>query len=87
MRTGQIEANLLRLNESFRLPYVDELVRRKLAGPEQSTLADADMDFHRGEYQRLRAELQSAHESSTLPEGPSARRALNDLLVRLRMRG
>jgi len=42
--------------------------------------------FHRGEYERLRAELEAAHRASTLPEGPSARPALNDLLVRLRMR-
>src|SRR5439155_14522668 len=34
MRTGEVEANLLHLNEDFRLPYVPELVARKLAGPE-----------------------------------------------------
>ena len=87
MRTGNVEANLVRLNDSFRLPYVDDLVARKLAGPELSKLADADMDFHRREYERLRAELQAAYESSTLPEGPSSRAALNDLLIRLRTRG
>ena len=32
MRTGEVEANLLKLNESFRLSHVDELVRRKLSG-------------------------------------------------------
>ena len=37
MRTGKIEANLVTLNESFRLPYVPDLVGRKLAGPELST--------------------------------------------------
>ncbi len=87
VRSGVVEANLLRLNESFRLPYLDGLVQRKLAGPEQSTLADADIEFHRSEYERLRGELQAAHEASTLPEGPSARRGLNDLLVRLRTGG
>lgn len=84
MRTGEIEANLVRLNESFRLPYVSGLVARKLAGPEQSTLNDADFDFHRREYERLRAELESAYQTSGLPEAPSARPALNDLLIRLR---
>jgi predicted nucleotidyltransferase len=87
MRAGEVEANVLRLNEDFRLSHVDDLVRRKLAGPEQSTLADADVDFHRREYDRLRGELQGAFESSRLPEGPSARSGLNDLLVRLRTRG
>ena len=87
MRTGAVEANILRLNGDFRLSHVDDLVRRKLAGPEQSTLADADVAFHRSEYDRLRAELQAAFDSSSLPEAPSARAGLNDLLVRLRTRG
>lgn len=85
MRTGQVEPNLVRLNEEARLPHVDDLIVRKLAGPEKSVLDSSDFDFHRREYDRLRAELQSAHETSVLPEGPTARPALNDLLVRLRM--
>ena len=85
MRTGEVEANLVRLNESFRLPYVPELVARKLAGPEQSALRDADVEFHRGEYERLRRVLDEAFAASTLPEAPSARAALKDLLLRLRL--
>jgi predicted nucleotidyltransferase len=86
MKTGQVEANLIHLNEHARLSHVDDLVARKLAGPEASTLSDGDMDFHRREYERLQSELDAAHKVSTLPEGPGAREALNDLLVRLRMR-
>jgi predicted nucleotidyltransferase len=85
MRSGQIEANLLKLNEQAKLPYITELVHRKLAGPEQSVLEQSDFDFHHSEYQRLRAELQSAMDQSRLPEAPSAQPALNDLLVRSRM--
>jgi uncharacterized protein len=87
MRTGEIEANLVKLNEVFALPYIEELVSRKLAGPEQSKLEDADVTFHESEYNRLRTELQAAHEGSRLPEIPSdkTRGALNDLLVRLRV--
>ena len=89
MRTGEIEANLVTLNETFRLPYIGELVARKLAGPEQSTLADADIAFHEAEYERLRGQLQVAHEASQLPEVPAeaVRLALNDLLVWVRTRG
>jgi hypothetical protein len=88
MRTGEIEANLVRLNESFKLPYIPDLVARKLAGPEKSKLEDADIAFHESEYQRLRVELQTAHEASPLPESPEekTRKALNDLLVRIRLR-
>jgi hypothetical protein len=70
------------------MSYIDDLVARKLAGPEQSVLNDADIQFHESEYQRLRGELQAAHEASQLPELPSeaTRAALNDLLVRVRMK-
>lgn len=86
MRSGEVEANLVRLNEEARLNQVDDLIARKRAGPEQSNLDDGDIAFHRREYERLVAELEAAHQGSTLPEGPTARPALNDLLVRLRMR-
>jgi hypothetical protein len=85
MRSGDVEANLVRLNESFRLPYVPDLVARKLAGPEQSTLRDDDFAYHRREFERLRAVLEDAHRSSKLPEHSTARPALNDLLLRLRL--
>src|SRR3954467_195246 len=51
MRSGKIEANLVKLNETFRLPYVPDLVAKKLTGPEQSTLSDNDVTFYRGEYE------------------------------------
>src|SRR6202158_2805084 len=38
MRTGQIESNLISLNEDFRLPYIGELVGRKIHGAEKSRL-------------------------------------------------
>lgn len=85
MQSGEIEANLLTLNREFRLPYIDELVARKLAGPEQSTLPDGDIAFHHREYMRLRDELTAAHTASSLPEAPAGKEALNDLLVRLRL--
>ena len=84
METGDIEANLLKLTEVHPLPLVSELVARKLAGPEQSTLDDSDFELHRGQFEQLRNKLQSAFESSRLPETHSAKSALNDLLLRLR---
>lgn len=87
MRTGRVEANLAQLNETFSLRQLPDLICQKLAGPEQSTLAEADIVFHEGEYQRLRRELEEAHEASTLPELPEkeASAGLNDLLVRIRL--
>lgn len=85
MQTGVIEANLLHLNETFKLPYIPELIERKLAGAEKSVLEDADIAFYQGEFNRLRGELEEASQSSHLPESPSCKDALNDLLVRLRL--
>ena len=88
MRTGEVEANLVTLNESFRLPYIAELIERKTKG-EKTVLDEADVAFHESEYQRLRGVLQAAHEASSLPELPSeqTRAALDNLLVRVRTKG
>jgi len=88
MRTGEVEANLVTLNQEFQLPYITELVARKRAGPEKSKLEEADTAFHESEYQRLRVALQAAHDASPLPELPSdqTKEALNDLLVRVRLK-
>lgn len=87
MRTGEVEANLVRLNESAKLPFIPELIERKTSGPEKGRLDQADLAFHQGEYERLVAELKQASEKSPLPDTPSARDALSDLLVRIRMKG
>jgi hypothetical protein len=87
MRTGVVEANLVQLNEVFKLSYIPDLIARKLAGYEKAVLEDTDIVFYRSEYERLCTELELAHQTSTLPEMPSAQTALNDLLVQLRIAG
>lgn len=86
MRTGHVEANLLRLNEEFKLAYVPELVARKMAGSEKGTLAAAELGFHTAEYGRLLEQLEAEARRTVLPTEPSCRDALNDLLVRIRLR-
>jgi predicted nucleotidyltransferase len=86
MRTGTIEANLVVLNEQFRLPHLAELIDLKLNAAEKQTIGNIDIEFHKAEYERLRIELEIASRDSKLPELPSAKPALNDLLVRLRMK-
>lgn len=85
MRTGKIEANLCTLNDTLRLSYLDELIERKLSGPEKGNLPEANMEFHEKEYERLVGELEAASEESELPETPNGKPALNDLLIRLRL--
>ena len=85
MRAGEIEANLLHLQETFRLPYLDELLARKRTGQEQAILPEVDPAFHQQEYERLRRELADDSQQSALPEAPAGNAALNDLLVRLQL--
>src|SRR2546421_6400235 len=35
MRTGEVQANLRRLNESFKLPHIPDLIERKVGGTEK----------------------------------------------------
>ncbi|MHB1426635.1 MAG: nucleotidyltransferase domain-containing protein [Gemmataceae bacterium] len=84
MRTGVVEANLIRLNETAKLPYLNKLIQRKIGGVEKERLTETDLGFHRSEYERLRDKLQQAHEESALPEAPRGSAALHDLLLRMR---
>jgi predicted nucleotidyltransferase len=84
MRTGDVEANLVTLNETAKLSFIYDLIDRKVHGAEKETLDAADLEFHEREYQRLRGELEAAMEESQLPERASGKTALNDLLVRVR---
>jgi predicted nucleotidyltransferase len=85
MRTGEVEANLVHLNQAAQLSYLPELIARKTGGPEKGRLDQADLEFHAREYQRLTAELEREFDESRLPESARAAEALHDLLVRLRL--
>ncbi|MBE9226334.1 hypothetical protein IQ264_12965 [Phormidium sp. LEGE 05292] len=85
MQTGEVQANLVTLNQHFQLPQIPGLIACKLAGVEKSAIADSDLAFHEQEYQRLFQELEEASNNSYLPDTPSAKDALHDLLVRVRL--
>lgn len=85
MRTGNIEANLVTLNQEFKLPYINELIARKVAGAEQGALETNDLSFYAAEFERLRALLEQAGEGSSLPEAAAGKAALHDLLLRVRL--
>src|SRR5438105_3580454 len=68
MRTGEVEANLVRLNDEARLPYLPDLIARKVSGPEHGALTDADVAFHAAEYERLLGELEVAAAASSPPK-------------------
>ena len=64
MKPGQVEANLVTLNDEAKLSHVSELIARNMTGPEKSALEDSDLPFHMSEYERLRGCLEAAYRLS-----------------------
>jgi hypothetical protein len=87
MQTGEVEANLVKLNEVYKISYIPELIERKITGKEKAVLEDADLSFYRNEYEKLVSRLEDASEKTFLPEESTAKPELNDLLIRLRIKG
>lgn len=85
MQTGEIQANLVTLNQHYQLPQIPDLIACKLSGAEKSVITDNDLAFHQQEYQRLSQLLEEASNNSQLPDTSSAKDALHDLLVRVRL--
>ncbi len=84
MRTGQVEANLVRLNEEYKLPQVPDLIAQKIRGTEWAEIAD-DLSVHHSEYQRLCGELEAAAAASALPKTVSSEEALNEFVISTRL--
>lgn len=85
MRSGEIEADLVLLNEVYQLPFIPDLIARKLAGPEQQTLDPSEIDQYEREFHCLRTRLVDEAAITTLPESQTAQAALNDILIRVRL--
>ena len=83
LRTGKVEANLLRLNQHFGFGFLDELIARKVGG-ENTSVGDLDWPFHEARLAELEVRLDRAFVESKLPEDRD-RKAVSDLLVRLRL--
>jgi hypothetical protein len=85
METGKLEANLAVLNEEFRLPFVADLIVRKTTGVERQILDSGELVFFESQFTAWEQKLRDAGERTSLPAEASARPALNELLVRLRL--
>ncbi|MFK7962296.1 MAG: nucleotidyltransferase domain-containing protein [Phycisphaerales bacterium] len=87
MRTGEVEANLEVLNQTFKRPGVAELMAMKQSGQERQPVDPAELERQLREADRLAAELESAMAESALPERAEVRSELESLLLRLRTEG
>ncbi|MEE9392009.1 MAG: hypothetical protein V3W41_05850 [Planctomycetota bacterium] len=57
---------------------------QKRTGPEKGNLAEADLQLHRREYERLFGMLEDARGQSQLPENPAGRVDLHEFLIEIR---
>ncbi len=85
MQTGEIEANLIHLNAEFGLSFIPELIAQKTSGVEHQTLDTDEFTFFEAQFAELDRKLIEAGEQTTLPAENSAKDALNDMLVQLRL--
>jgi len=88
LRTGEVEANLMRLNEEvFRLGRVTDLVARKVSGTEKGALDQEEYEAALAEAKGLEAQMDAAFADSALPEAVGNLAAIEDFLVRMRLQG
>ncbi len=85
LRTGVVVANILELNEEFRLPFVNDLVARKIFGEEKGRLEAHEFANLMDAAKQLEAQFDQAAESSKLPNEVMNYPALDEFLRRLRV--
>lgn len=83
LETGELEMNVWRLNEHFKLSFLPDLVFAKVE--ELSPLPDMDLDEHFRIIKDLQRRLRHAYRHSPLPHNPICLAALNDFLVEVRL--
>lgn len=86
LRSARIEANLSSLNQLFELGQIEELMARKREGSEKLALAPGELAAHARELDLLEESLTRAHAESSLPAEPTSVPALEDFVVRARLR-
>jgi uncharacterized protein len=83
LRTGEVEANLQRLNEHFAFDFMDELMARKVGG-ENTSVGDLDWPFHEARLAELEARLDQAFADSPLPDNRD-QQPISEFLIALRL--
>jgi predicted nucleotidyltransferase len=86
MRSGEIQANLNTLLDTYPLPFLKDLIAMKRQGTEKQLLNATDLAFYEAEFSNLRERLTTAAANTNLANQPSAQRDLNDLLIRIRLK-
>ncbi len=85
LRTHVVVANILELNEDFKLPFITELVARKVSGDEKGRLDAHEFANLMDAAKQLEAQFDSAADQSNLPDEVPNYPALDEFLRRLRV--
>jgi predicted nucleotidyltransferase len=83
--TGEVETNITKINEHFKLPFIADLVARKRAGAEKGALPQAEFEALFKAGKKLEARLDEAFAASSLPDEVRNIDAVDDFLVRTRL--
>ena len=86
LQTGEVEADLHRLNDRFGLPQIADLIAVKTGEREKVDLPALDWQFQAAELDRLETMMEQSFASSPLGEQRD-NTAVNALLVELRLTG
>ena len=85
MQTGEIESNLVTLNEMYPVPGLDELVEKKRSSAELTEISAAELAEHESRIIGLKLRLDQARDFSKLPEMHDAFGAADSLLRDVRL--
>jgi hypothetical protein len=85
LQTGEIEANLIKLNDRFKLPGVNDLIVQKSSGTESGGLSANELKTHLPQLSALETRMEEAFDKSCLPDEPTTYPALDDFIVRIRL--
>lgn len=86
-RTGEIEPNLITLNERHKLDYLGSLIAAKLVGSESDSAQNLEISFLEQEYIRLGEELATALKESALPDSPPSANRMERFVLSLHEEG
>jgi predicted nucleotidyltransferase len=81
LRSGEVEANLVRLAHEYRLPFIADLIAQKKA---EKIAAELDWPYHEGQLLELERRMEQTFVESQLPADRD-RRAVHAFLVELRL--
>jgi predicted nucleotidyltransferase len=84
LRTGEVQSDVRTLNDERKLPFIDDLIARKLTGGERAMLGENHLGYYLEAADSLRRELHDLAGEKNLPDEAAGRDDLEALLLQIR---